>query len=334
MISIIMPVYNSENYLKEMIDSIILQSYSDWELLLIEDGSTDHSLEICNEYVQKDRRISLIQQLNGGPGVARNTGIARAKGEYVYFADSDDWMESNMLESLLNVIKAYDADMVVTNYWEEYPNKSKLIQCLEKGVHVYNNMESIRLVFSNRVFSCLWSMLFKRSVLVEEFPPTSLYEDYITLQKWVSHVRKLATVGTAYYHYRQHPASLIHTRDKLASKESFMEAFLKRWEYIKLNHILEKDPVFFEKEYTTFFVKDARDTVRTWYSYDEVKSLLEKYRTFLYQQDVKGLGLSMKMLLRRYFLLHFPRIFVGMMKFTACFSKGFKKNQSRDNIIV
>lgn len=116
-ISIIIPIYNVESYLRKCLDSIMEQSFSCFELLLINDGSTDASAQICQEYVEKDDRIRYFEKENGGVSSARNFGIKHSSGEYITFIDSDDWVEPNYLEILYKAMKEQDADIVVTNYY-------------------------------------------------------------------------------------------------------------------------------------------------------------------------------------------------------------------------
>ena len=116
-ISIIIPIYNVESYLRKCLDSIMEQSFSCFELLLINDGSTDGSGQICQEYVEKDDRIRYFEKENGGVSSARNFGIKQSRGEYITFIDSDDWVEPNYLEILYKAMKEQDADIVVTNYY-------------------------------------------------------------------------------------------------------------------------------------------------------------------------------------------------------------------------
>ena len=124
MISIITPIYQAEKYLENLINSIINQTYHDWELLLIDDGSTDGSAEICNRYAHKDKRIRVFHKANGGVSSARNQAMDMAKGDYLAFADSDDWVEANWLEQLYTIAKEQEADIVVSDYYEEYPQKT------------------------------------------------------------------------------------------------------------------------------------------------------------------------------------------------------------------
>lgn len=112
-ISIIIPIYDVESYLRKCLDSIMEQSFPYFELLLINDGSTDASAQICQEYVEKDDRIRYFEKENGGVSSARNFGIKHSRGEYITFIDSDDWVEPNYLEIFYKSIKEQDADIVV-----------------------------------------------------------------------------------------------------------------------------------------------------------------------------------------------------------------------------
>lgn len=110
-ISVIIPVYNAENYVGRCIESVQSQTYNDWQMILVDDGSKDKSLEICQKYAALDKRIHVIHQENQGPGIARNTGIAAAKGEYIVFVDSDDYIEKDYFELLAK----HDEDVVFIN---------------------------------------------------------------------------------------------------------------------------------------------------------------------------------------------------------------------------
>lgn len=118
LISIIIPVYNGEKYLRPCIESILQQSYQNWELLLIDDGSHDHSGAICDEY-SADPRITAIHKQNGGQAAARNKGISMAKGDYISFIDCDDWLEPDMYEQLINTLQEQQAEIIICGYYEE-----------------------------------------------------------------------------------------------------------------------------------------------------------------------------------------------------------------------
>ena len=114
-LSVIVPVYNTEKYLRECIDSILAQTFTDFELILVDDGSTDGSGIICDEYADKDPRVQVIHQQNGGATVARRSGVRIARGEYVTFVDSDDWIDSDFYAPMIEKIKETGADVLVCN---------------------------------------------------------------------------------------------------------------------------------------------------------------------------------------------------------------------------
>lgn len=120
MLSITMPVYNVEKYLKKAIDSVLQQTYQDWELILVDDGSTDNSGRICDDYCRQDQRIHVIHKLNGGLVSARECAIKEAKGEYVCFLDSDDWVEPDMYEQMIAALEKTGADLCVGGYVHDY----------------------------------------------------------------------------------------------------------------------------------------------------------------------------------------------------------------------
>ena len=116
LISIIVPIYNVENYLRQCLDSIMSQTYQNFECLLINDGSPDHSADICREYVEKDSRFRYFEKENGGVSSARNLGIERSKGQYITFIDSDDWVDSDYVETLYDELIKENADIAVSTY--------------------------------------------------------------------------------------------------------------------------------------------------------------------------------------------------------------------------
>ena len=116
LISIIVPIYNVEKYLRQCLDSIMNQTYRNFECLLINDGSSDNSEDICREYVSKDSRFRYFEKENGGVSSARNLGIEHSKGEYITFIDSDDWVDSDYLEVLYNSLVDERADIAISTY--------------------------------------------------------------------------------------------------------------------------------------------------------------------------------------------------------------------------
>ncbi|MBQ6217757.1 MAG: glycosyltransferase [Erysipelotrichaceae bacterium] len=125
-LSIVVPVYNTESYLKRCLDSIVGQSFTDFELILVDDGSKDNSSVICDRYGKSDDRIKVIHKENEGVSIARNTGMTVAKGEYLTVVDSDDWLETEMYQSMFKYIDEYELDVVMCDCIKEYSNKSEV----------------------------------------------------------------------------------------------------------------------------------------------------------------------------------------------------------------
>ena len=174
MISIVMPVYNAENYLKKSIESILNQTYPVWELLLIDNGSEDDSLRICKEYAKQDERIWVIHQFqNKGVSAARNLGLEKVSGEYVTFLDADDWIAPDYLKQLKDMAKDTQADMLVCEFQKVYDKQRSEEEVLVKdkegqtsnfGVKVYQREEYISQCLLNGYTHC-WGVFYKLSLL-------------------------------------------------------------------------------------------------------------------------------------------------------------------------
>lgn len=171
LISVIMPVYNAQDYLAEAIDSVFSQSYSNWELILVDDGSKDQSGDICDKYAVKDPRIHVVHQNNQGASAARNTGLDLAQGEWVSFLDDDDIMLPHCLETFLT--HADGADLIVCAY-EEFP-RPKIRRCVDQ-VCEYTNLEAIAPDFlqlrRNGFFNPQWNKLYRRNCMGIRFDST------------------------------------------------------------------------------------------------------------------------------------------------------------------
>ena len=150
-VSIIIPVYNAEKFLRLCIESVIAQTFEDWEAILVNDGSKDSSLAICEEYATKDKRISLIDKQNGGPSSARNMGIREAQGEYVFFLDADDTINPNCIEDLYSLAKKYDADYVQGKYYDVNENIPRFLDGRKEIKRLLLNHNKIQFTPHNRL---------------------------------------------------------------------------------------------------------------------------------------------------------------------------------------
>ena len=208
-VSIVVPVYNVEKYLDECIESIINQSLNDIEIICVNDGSTDSSLEILNNYAQKDKRIIVISKSNSGYGNTMNIGINAAKGEYIGIIESDDFADTKMFENLYNIAKDFDADIVKSD-WYHYWSKNKFSRknnriSPAKALKLTNSKMDKSLL---RIDPSVWSAIYKREFLNKfnirflETPGAS-YQDLAFSFKVFALAERVVLTDKAYLYYRQ-----------------------------------------------------------------------------------------------------------------------------------
>ena len=260
-ISVIIPVYNVEKYIEECIDSTINQTYPNLEILLIDDGSTDNSGKICDEYALKDDRIKVIHQINGGLGNARNTGLNNATGDYIMFADSDDFFTPNACEVMLNEIESKNADYVIGNYqncteesvlWEKpifdidkYKNFKLSIKDYKNSFYIMNSS------VCNKIFKT--SFLNKIGVRFEEGIPA---EDAIFSTYCFMKSKNVYYISNVMYLYRQRvEASSISTSCSYKYFEGISKAYKLIYENFKENDGIGFYRYFYAKSMTYILYK-------------------------------------------------------------------------------
>lgn len=224
-VSVIIPVYNAEKYLFRSVDSLLAQTLQDFEVLLIDDGSPDKSGEICDEYAKKDTRVRVFHKENGGVSSARQYGMNNARGEYTIHVDPDDWVEPNMLEELYAKAKEEDADMVICDYYEEYPKWKKTIYKQQKPSALDHNTV-LKELFQQLYGSC-WNKLVKRACYNKydiNYPSElTLCEDlYVNISLLIYDI-KVTYLPKAFYHYdRNINANSITRHPRMESLKSYL----------------------------------------------------------------------------------------------------------------
>ena len=215
MISVIIPVYNMQLYLKDCIDSVINQTYRDLEIICVNDGSTDNSLEILNRYTQYDKRIKIISKDNGGLSSARNCGMNAASGEYIAFIDSDDFIAPDYYEKLYSCAVETDADIVASSVYNYY-NENTIKR--SEWVNFYTMLfQPKRLLVSPKEKQCViyacacWNKLYKASLLKDIRFSNIYIEDVPFTFECVVKSNKIALVDNAILYYRQRADSIIKT---------------------------------------------------------------------------------------------------------------------------
>ena len=242
-VSVIVPVYNVEKYLERCINSLVNQTLQDIEIILVDDGSTDSSKIIIEKYLNLHReKIKYYYKENGGLSSARNYGIPYAKGEYIAFLDSDDYIEPTMYEEMYNVAKKENSDMVECDFIWEYPDKQKY-DCGQ----IYNSkkeaLEKARVV--------AWNKLIKRDILEKEkieFPFGLRYEDVEFFYKLVPSLNKISFVKSYFIHYVQRDNSIVNTQN--SKTMDIFKVLDNVIEYYKKNNYYEEYKDQLEYTYT------------------------------------------------------------------------------------
>lgn len=234
LLSIIMPIYNAEKYMRDSIESILNQTYKNIELILIDDGSSDNSLEICNEYRKRDNRIKVKQIQNSGCAIARNVALKMIQGDYISFVDSDDIINKRMCEVLVKNLEENNADISICNFIE-FINNIPTLELKELKNELYNNEEAIEnLNLKNKFTLALWSKVYRKELFDgEEFPNISSSSDNFIAYKLLYKSNKIVYCDFPFYYYRVNPNSITHKKSNI--NMNILYEGKKIVEYIKKN---------------------------------------------------------------------------------------------------
>lgn len=229
-ISIIVPVYNVEAYIRQCIDSILAQTYRDIEVILIDDGSPDQCGKICDEYAAEDGRVRVFHTENSGLSAARNLGIKKARGEYIGFVDSDDWVEPDMYEILLKEIEGKNADICVCGCFIEFADTRK---ASTQDEMVMTADEAVRSVLLGKLSTMAMDKLIHSSLFSDiSFPEGHVFEDVPTFHKIFNNAKRTVRIPKALYHYRQRNGSIIYSHTMPNMMDDWL-AHKERYQYYK-----------------------------------------------------------------------------------------------------
>ncbi len=252
LISVIIPVYNVKYYIRECLDSVLAQTYSELEILLVDDGSTDGSDRICDEYAQNDARIRVIHRKNGGLSVARNTGIHESRGEYLSFVDSDDAVSPVFIECLYNMCVESGSDIAICGIkvaggkdgvkMDSLLSGSAAYDCQVdressvKGCDIkeYTSRELLDLFYNPDMHHNIvvaWNKLYRREIIADiRYPEGVVYEDESTTHAFIYNSQKIAYTEAKLYFYRKRPGSI--TTSKFSLKRlDVLEAYKRRRQF-------------------------------------------------------------------------------------------------------
>lgn len=253
LVSIIVPVYNTESYLEKCLNSILNQTYKNIEVIIIDDGSTDNSYKILQEFQNKDKRIILLQQDNSGQGVARNKGIEVSKGKYIFFVDSDDKVTENMVEEMVLEIEKTNSDfssflIAFEDSKSQKIYKKKFNSTILKNEEIYQNTLEIK-----DIFSVPWNKIYKRKFLVDNeiyFPKIKKNEDMLFVHKLAFFSNKCSFSNKIFYYawMREGSTSRNITEENI---NTVLELLLEEKIFLTKNNCFEK----FKLSYEVFYVR-------------------------------------------------------------------------------
>ena len=314
-VSIIVCAYHTANYLEQCIESILSQQFQEWELLLIDDGSTEEEAQLCDHYGMIDSRIRVIHKANSGLSDSRNLGIKEAHGKYICFVDSDDWIEPNMYKIMYETIQNNGTDIVVVGHWREFQNRHERKHVA--NISKLSKDKALESILSDRIQSYLWNKMFSCELLVDLMPVGKYYEDYATTYKWFARAESVSFIDLPLYHYRKRRGSITNDKNLTHKRFDLFEAAQERYAFA-----LGADmPELGEELLVEKGIKCAKDIARCGISFAEKKESVIRIASVIKSHHAVVKMMSLKMQLRFYGICYHPITFIKVERLT-----GYLKN--------
>lgn len=247
LISVIIPIYNVEKYLGQCIESILNQTYVNIEIILIDDGSTDGSSELCDNYAKRDKRITAIHQKNQGISSVRNRGIRESRGEYIFWVDSDDYVSETVIEELWKNLKETDADMSICEYTQGNDRHFSFSRLESEDKEIWDFRKGLEQIYRSShwsfVMAASWGKLIKKSLYKGLwYPDGKIFEDIYMSHKIISRCKKIVYSNHILYYYYQWTESILGKKLHI-NKLDYLGAFEERihfFEELGLLQLAEK----------------------------------------------------------------------------------------------
>ena len=311
LISIITPVFNVENYIERCLNGILNQSYTNWELILVNDGSTDKSGEICRSFANKDNRIIYLEQTNQGQAVARNKALDNVKGKYICFVDSDDWIDKDYLKFLYEAIIKNDSEIAICAHSIVRDNRNNRVELVPTGKSIIRKDEFKTKLIKDEIHSYLWDKIFMSNIFDNiRFTPGICFEDYSVYHKILPILKTdVPVVNIPLYFYYQRDNSTIHLKkvknilDNFNSAKSRLELF-----YLKNE---EKPHVFKRILLAYLLLFNLDDCEKKIFS--DCKQYIKSINHLIYIDALKLLTIKYQIIFLSAF--HFPRLYKLLFKF-------------------
>lgn len=263
-IDIIVPVYNAEDTLDKCLTSLVKQNFSNFRVLLIDDGSTDSSSKICDEYSQKYENVITFHTKNNGRAAARNYGLAKANSEYVMFVDSDDWVETQFCYLPFKYIEQYDYDLVMFGYKiNDNEIEKKVNLPINQEFQKISNQKAFQLLLNDEIGSFSWNKIFKRKLFLNiKYPVNHVFEDTATIYKVVNQANQIGILNEYLYHYQQRSNSVMHSLststiwDSILARKQFHEFINKN--YPELDNLSYSKLAFNYLQYAVYAYREHK----------------------------------------------------------------------------
>lgn len=312
LISIIVPVYNVKDYLEKCLKSICGQTYQNLEIIVVDDGSTDGSGELCDVFAQSDSRIKVVHQSNGGLGAARNKGLDIAIGEYIGFVDSDDWIDSDMYQFLYELMDTSKADISICSHYVEKSNKTKIKYSSDKVLSM-DPIEAIRLLAKDKIVrNYAWDKLFKRDLFKDlRFPENCWFEDLAVMYKVFYKAQKIVMQGRPKYHYLVRENSIMGSKYNPKKEYHLFLGICKQNDFIQEKKLWGQTPVFVIQRGVHFI-----DHMMLLPFSETTEELIEKVLSKLHQYDrISWRQLGIALAIKRFFIYYHLSYYRFMYRF-------------------
>lgn len=241
-VSIIVPFYNTQEYLKRCLNSIAAQTFRDYEIILIDDGSTDCSYQIAKKYKCKFDHFKLYRQDNKGVAYARNVGLMMAEGEYVAFVDSDDFVDRNYLKRMVGEAQRTNADIICCNFYWVLQNKLVIKNYINFKTGMFSNIEALNMIIADTVMqSYLWNKLWRRDLFLSSNTkfPDMYFEDIATSFKIIYYANKVYVMKDVLYYYTQRSDSILH-EFSLVTQNDYLQSLMIIKEFLAMHNLYTK----------------------------------------------------------------------------------------------
>lgn len=307
LVSIIIPVYNVEQYVRECLDSIINQTYKELEIIIINNGSTDFSGAICEEYVNKDNRICYILQENSGVSVARNTGLDNAKGKYVCFCDSDDTYELDYVETMIQTMRDKQADFVICGFNQIVAGEKRKCSNIENSQFINQEVLIENIFLKNNIGGFVWNKLFKKELLdgVCFDENYQICEDTDFVLQYVNNCTRIYVMKQALYNYRDRQGSAVNSIDNLYDKDFRLKYAVVYKTLLKLDTLSEVSKEYIRSGIYMLSVSCLCDyKIKDGTNEEIIKQLkndIRKYQTVFFKCSKVGVQKKIVVVLNRYF---------------------------------